>query len=616
MDNKIKKAAEKITMPEDMKERIIKACEDSAGKNIIRNDNDGYADEVSGTERIEPKKHILRTVSAIAACAVLLSGLGATGLLLHRHNNERLTDSDVEDEKTSPFGDFSTFKYRFDAYDGKGGHYSEITYSKLSDFLNNFDWGERVDESKVKGNDKYIDIKCDDDDYDYRKKLEAMEVDGQVYHISWSTSEGYSGLHIVEGGYVSYTDFSSYIATDGVDIVIDSGYYKIDFDAFDGGVQAIIGLDDTVEESTASEDPTEEVTEAVTEDVTIDASELFNEFLAAELYIDTPYVEIGMDQRESIRNFLSSYEWNEAEDYDHIAHGVTAGFERPVLTRLAMGDKNCAMFICEDDTAELRIEKNGRIKRAIYSCDSNDIIAGIAEIIRGGNGIPPSPFGVLNDYKVLNGYDGEYMEFSNMQYISAQLSFDSYEWVEKDDESYIPDGSTFVPVTFITPDKDRYIYVTEYKGMVFVDKTSPDTKVYVADSLVNTLCDIREITKPYGSDWTIDVSIQDNMLEDLNKGENGAKVDEFIINDLKDMLVHMDITEDVSSEEYAVPKYYIYSTYRDSAGNEMGYISYTINTDGIVNVYYYNVCFDGQSWPEGLDVFKIDLDKFEAAINS
>ena len=106
------------------------------------------------------------------------------------------------------------------------------------------------------------------------------------------------------------------------------------------------------------------------------------------------------------------------------------------------------------------------------------------------------------------------------------------------------------------------------------------------------------------------------MLEDLNKGENGAEVDEFIINDLKDMLVHMDINEDVSSGEYAVPKYYIYSTYRDSAGNEMGYISYTINTNGIVNVYYYNVYFDGQSWPEGLDVFKIDLDKFEAAINS
>ena len=81
MDKKLKKAADKITMPEDMKERIIRACESAEKNNITRIDNEeGYAEVVSGTERVAPRIRIIRTVSAAAACLVLLAGIGTTGV--------------------------------------------------------------------------------------------------------------------------------------------------------------------------------------------------------------------------------------------------------------------------------------------------------------------------------------------------------------------------------------------------------------------------------------------------------------------------------------------------------------------------------------------------------
>ena len=97
MDKKLRNAAEKITMPEDMKERIIKACENIDKTNIERIDNDGYTEVVSGTERISRRNNIIRVVSAAAACAVLAAGIGTTGVLLHKNHRSQLADSDVVD---------------------------------------------------------------------------------------------------------------------------------------------------------------------------------------------------------------------------------------------------------------------------------------------------------------------------------------------------------------------------------------------------------------------------------------------------------------------------------------------------------------------------------------
>lgn len=243
MDKKLKEAADKIKMPEDMKERIIKACEESAGNRITREtNNDGFTEVVSGTERVSSRSRMIRMVSALAACAVLVGGIGATGALLHKQNRSHLADSELVQSTNaeSPFGDFSTFEFRFDAGDGKYGQYSAKTYARLADCLNRFDWGDELDDSEIEANDKYLKFEEGDSEYVYDDRVESLNNGELVYNIAWSTSEGYRHINIVKGGYVSYADFSNYIATDGVSVIIDSKCYNIDFDAFDSQVQEIL----------------------------------------------------------------------------------------------------------------------------------------------------------------------------------------------------------------------------------------------------------------------------------------------------------------------------------------------------------------------------------------
>lgn len=232
MDKKLKKAADKITMPEDMKERIIRACESAEKNNITRIDNEeGYAEVVSGTERVAPRSRIIRTVSAAAACLVLLAGIGTTGVLLHRQNSNIAGSSAASDaEHSCPFGDFSTFDYSFDAGDGKYGSYSAETYAELSDFLNKFDWGESVE--KEAGRDKEVDV------YD------------PMYDIKWTRGDTPPidcDLHIANDGYVSYQESMMDFETGGqMPLTENSKWYKIDFDVFDSGIKEIIAQENDI----------------------------------------------------------------------------------------------------------------------------------------------------------------------------------------------------------------------------------------------------------------------------------------------------------------------------------------------------------------------------------
>ncbi len=235
MDKKLKNAADKIKMPEDMKERIIRACESAEENNITRIDNEeGYAEVVSGTERVAPRSRIIRTVSAAAACLVLLAGIGTTGVLLHRQNSN-IAGSDVisEGEHSSPFGDFSTFDYSFDAGDGKYGNYSAKTYAKLTDFLNKFDWGESVE--KEAGRDKEADV------------------EEPMYNVKWTRGDTPPidcNIHIANDGYVSYQESMMDFETGGqMPLTENSKWYKIDFDAFDSGINEIIALEKDITQS-------------------------------------------------------------------------------------------------------------------------------------------------------------------------------------------------------------------------------------------------------------------------------------------------------------------------------------------------------------------------------
>ena len=71
MDKKLKNAADKIRMPEDMKQRIISAAE-LAEKNHVNTDNDGYIEVVSSSERMTSKTRLIphgqRYCSLCSAC--------------------------------------------------------------------------------------------------------------------------------------------------------------------------------------------------------------------------------------------------------------------------------------------------------------------------------------------------------------------------------------------------------------------------------------------------------------------------------------------------------------------------------------------------------------------
>ena len=239
MDKKLKKAADKIKMPEDMKERIIRNCESLEKSNIIRKDNDdGYTEVASGIERVESGRNIIRTISAIAACAVLAAGIGTTGFLLHRQKNNGFADSGVEMTtvttepaayKISPFGDFRKFDYNFTAGIACYGKYGPGNiYNRFADFFNNFDWGE--DTKEIKETNEPIAM----NDYDFS--------------ISWDVNNVVSWLFIAKDGYVIYTE-DKY--DDNFDKIIESNKrsYRIDYDAFLNGYNEIVSIKEHITQS-------------------------------------------------------------------------------------------------------------------------------------------------------------------------------------------------------------------------------------------------------------------------------------------------------------------------------------------------------------------------------
>lgn len=227
MDKKIKNAGDIIKMPEDMKERIIKNCESAEKTKFTCTDSDdGYIELASGTDRVDTQNRIVRLICAIAACAVLVAGIGTTGVLIHRQNT-KLIGSDVNDEAyriMSPFGDFSTLPFRLFTDDGKNGNYSAETYEKLAAFLNGFDWGEELEEDET--------------------RTYEQDAKGPIYSINWFEGNRTNHIYIANDGFVSYIEYqpSDNIYKDSLDVV-EQKYFKIDLDSFGTSIEEILAQD-------------------------------------------------------------------------------------------------------------------------------------------------------------------------------------------------------------------------------------------------------------------------------------------------------------------------------------------------------------------------------------
>ncbi|WP_303825442.1 hypothetical protein [Ruminococcus flavefaciens] len=271
MEKKLKNAADKIKMPDDMKQRIISAAE-LAEKQRVKADNDDYIEVVRSSERITTKTRLIKTVSAIAACAVLVGGIGTTGFLLHRQNKGNLTSGEVSGSacRSCPFGDFVEFDYSFDAGDGKYGKYSDETYAKLSDFLNKFNWGSEAEAPKDR------DINAD--------------VEEKMYDIKWTkgdTPPVECNIHIANDGYVCYME--SMMDYDGAMKAIEEKWYKIDFEAFNNGIKDILAKREG--------GPTP-----------------FGDFTTFDYKLggnDAKYNDMSAETRAKLSDFLNKFDWGE-----------------------------------------------------------------------------------------------------------------------------------------------------------------------------------------------------------------------------------------------------------------------------------------------------------------
>ena len=227
MDKKLKNAGEKIIMPEDMKERIIKACEPLEANSRINDNDDDYTDVVSGTERVSGKSSIIRTISAIAACAVVVAGIGATGAFLNKHKIDQLSDTDsteittvidTEQMQYLPFGDFRKLDCGIGAGCADYGPLNGKIYEDITDYLNSVNWGEEVEEQP-----------------DRISEIDAFEY---PYYIMWDKGPNTCDILIADDGYVVYME-RKYSDDSTTYEIFEKRFYQIDFEAFDKGFRAL-----------------------------------------------------------------------------------------------------------------------------------------------------------------------------------------------------------------------------------------------------------------------------------------------------------------------------------------------------------------------------------------
>ena len=250
MEKKIKSSAEKITMPDKTRERIMDRCIEL--EKSERSGNTNYTDHVFTVERVKPNR-IRRVISGIAACAVLAGGLGTVGVMLHRNGSGNIGSEMSEvtimtDEAVTPFGDFSQLDYTFAAEDDNDGGYSQETYGKLSDFLNSFNWGEETDNTSPESDSFKI-----------------------IYVIWWKNEESHYTLQVLDNNMAVFRGYPNIVSkpagheNDPIEPDFIK-YYSIDSAEFDMEVREIISADN-------AEVPAEETSEYVEKSISDEMAE-------------------------------------------------------------------------------------------------------------------------------------------------------------------------------------------------------------------------------------------------------------------------------------------------------------------------------------------------------
>ena len=331
MEKKIKSSAEKITMPDKTRERIMDRCIEL--EKSERSGNTNYTDHVFTVERVKPNR-IRRVISGIAACAVLAGGLGTVGVMLHRNGSGNIGSEMSEvtimtDEAVTPFGDFSQLDYTFAAEDDNDGGYSQETYGKLSDFLNSFNWGEETDNTSPESDSFKI-----------------------IYVIWWKNEESHYTLQVLDNNMAVFRGYPNIVSkpagheNDPIEPDFIK-YYSIDSAEFDMEVREIISADN-------AEVPAEETSEYVEKSISDEMAEkmclaVYNENYSAVLTTNEDIVSdegilYSLDVRyqemtNAMKYGLASWIYSNSEIFDGSRNGKVL-FEVSVN----QGDKGIAAF--------------------------------------------------------------------------------------------------------------------------------------------------------------------------------------------------------------------------------------------------------------------------------
>ncbi len=552
---------------------IISAIKPNTKKEETKTSEDGYIEVVSGTERIETSHRMLRMVSTLAAGAVLVTGIGATGLLLNKNKPQKSSETDnstisteaeeitqftnEENSKVSPFGDMGKAnlslsilheEISFDDYED----YSSATYDRLAKFMNALDWGEGTDIEPIDIPDFY-------------------KYEGEGYIINWNKADINYSVVVLDNETVYYIVQKCQPNNGYFDYnYIESHIYKIDYAAFDAGVKDIL--------SQNVSDKGEYLSQR-------DLMKYFDgEFLYAELYLEkTGNSEIVKPEKESTRKALEGFLEN---DFMHM---------------LKKGD-SADNESSEADYTIVRYYKTGddTERRETYFITNNGSVSLCAYVITNGDSIPQFPVNFSIDVKefdaalndVLSGKnDAKYADkpkhetenknntekHEDVQPTTEKQEQQTTAAPDERQEQQIPENTE--PAT-VSEENDE----PEDRKDVFL---SAKTGVYIWDK------NDKLIASPKTHDFA--------ALNTFSK----EKLDPFL-----DMGIP--VPTDIEAQDWAV-EYNILRKYIDKDG-KLKYSNYYIHKYGHMLVYYYEF-ENGEWWPYGSDGCGIDYAEVKAMLD-
>jgi hypothetical protein len=125
----------------------------------------------------------------------------------------------------TPFGDFSKLDYILNANDAKYGELSDEVRTNLSDFLNQFNWGEEISEDQLTEEEKN------------RSEM-------KLHSLEWRSDDKAYGLAVMEIGYAVY-NVQKVTYVEGYGEVLEPEsvkLYRVDYEVFDKGLQAVLDI--------------------------------------------------------------------------------------------------------------------------------------------------------------------------------------------------------------------------------------------------------------------------------------------------------------------------------------------------------------------------------------